>query len=179
MRSPHERPDGATATRCTATRREAWRLALPWGLAALLGIVSTVVLSRAVLWPERPAAATQRVSIQLGTEGTLPATDAPVALSSDGTVLAFAARPSGGAPHLYVRHLDQLSAALLNGTEEADTPCFSPDGQWIAFIAGGKLKKVPTAGGPVVILADAPEPRGACRGPRTAPSSTRRTSAGR
>ena len=118
------------------------------------------MLSRAVLWPERPAAATQRVSIQLGTEGTLPARDAPVALSSDGTVLAFAARPSGGAPHLYVRHLDQLSAALLNGTEGADTPCFSPDGRWIAFIAGGKLKKVPTAGGPVVILADAPEPRG-------------------
>ena len=122
------------------------------------------MLSRAVLWPERPAAATQRVSIQLGTEGTLPATDAPVALSPDGTVLAFAARPSGGAPHLYVRHLDQLSATLLNGTEEADTPCFSPDGRWIAFFAGGKLKKVPTAGGPVVILADAPEPRGACVG---------------
>ena len=63
--------------------------------------------------------------------------------------------------HLYVRHLDQLSATLLNGTDEADTPCFSPDGQWIAFFAGGKLKKVPAAGGPVVILADAPEPRGA------------------
>jgi serine/threonine-protein kinase len=157
--SPHERPHGASMTQ-DAPRRVAWRAAVPWGLAALLGIVSTVVLVRAVLRPDRPAAATQRVSIQLGTEGTLPARDAPVALSPDGTVLAFAARPSGGAPHLYVRHLDQLSATVLNGTEGADTPCFSPDGRWIAFIAGGKLKKVPTAGGPVVILADAPEPRG-------------------
>ena len=157
--SPHERPHGASMTQ-DAPRRVAWRPAVPWGLAALLGIVSTVVLLRAVPWPERPAA-TQRVSIQLGTEATLSATDAPVALSPDGTVLAFVARPSGRAPHLYVRHLDQLSATLLNGTEGADTPCFSPDGRWIAFIAGGKLKKVPAEGGPVVILADAPEPRGA------------------
>ena len=53
------------------------------------------------------------------------------------------------------------SATLLIGTDEAETPCFSPDGRWIAFFAGGKLKKVPAAGGPVVVLADAPQPRGA------------------
>ena len=158
---PHERPYGASMTRDAPRRRVGWGRAVPWGLAAVLGIVSTIVLWRAVLWPERPAAVTQRVSIQLGTEGTLPVTDTPIGLSPDGTVLAFVARPSGGAPHLYVRHLDQLSATLLDGTDGADSPCFSPDGRWIAFFAGGKLKKVPAAGGPVVILADAPEPRGA------------------
>jgi eukaryotic-like serine/threonine-protein kinase len=159
--SPQERRSGASMTPDAPRRRVAWRLAVPRGLAALLGIVSTVVLLRAVLWPERPAAATRRVSSQLGTEGTLPATDAPVALSPDGTVLAFVARPSRDAPYLYVRHLDQLGATLLNGTDGAETPCFSPDGRWIAFFAGGKLKKVPAAGGAVVILADAPDQRGA------------------
>ena len=158
---PRERPERATMTHDAPRRWVAWRRAVPWGLTAFLGIVSTVVLLRAVLWPERPAAATQRVSIQLGTEGTLSATDAPVALSPDGTLLAFVARPSGGAPHLYVRHLDHLNATLLSGTDEAETPSISPDGQWIAFFAGGKLKKVPAAGGPVVVLADAPQPRGA------------------
>ena len=119
------------------------------------------------------------MSIQLGTEGTLPATDAPVALSPDGTVLAFVARPSGGAPHLYVRRLDQLSATLLDGTDEAETPCFSPDGQWIAFFAGGKLEEGARSWRP------RRDPRGRARsragpgGPRTARSSTRRTSAGR
>jgi serine/threonine-protein kinase len=160
--SRQERPAGGAMTHEAPWRRRVVsRLAAPWGLAALLGIVSTVVLVRSVLRPDRPAAATQRVSIQLGTDGTLPATDAPVALSPDGTLLAFVARPSGVASYLYVRPLEQLTATLLSGTDEAETPSFSPDGQWIAFFAGGKLKKVPAAGGPVVVLADAPQPRGA------------------
>ena len=160
--SQQERPDAASTTHNVPRRRAVWRLAVPWVLAALLGLVVLRMLSRAVLGPERPAAATHRVSIQLGTQGTLPATDAPVALSPDGTVVAFVARPSGSAPpHLYLRHLDQLGARLLNDTEGADTPCFSPDGRWIAFFAGGKLKKVPAAGGPVVVLADGSDSRGA------------------
>ena len=101
------------------------------------------------------------MSAQLGTQATLPAIDVPIALSPDGTRLAFIARPTGDAQHLYVRHLDQLGATRLDGTAGAEGPCFSPDGTWIAFFADRKLKKIPAAGGAVVILADAPEPRGA------------------
>ena len=61
---------------------------------------------------------------------------------------------------LYLRRLDQLEAIPLAGTEDALGPFFSPDGQWIAFFAGGKLKKVPVSGGPVVVLCDAPSGRG-------------------
>jgi serine/threonine-protein kinase len=85
----------------------------------------------------------------------------PLVLSPDGAVLAFVARTTGSAPQLYVRRLDQLTATALSGTEGARTPCFSPDGQWLAFFADLKLKKVPVIGGPVVTLADAPMPRGA------------------
>src|SRR5262249_11591175 len=42
----------------------------------------------------------------------------------------------------------------------AESPFFSPDGQWIAFFAGGKLKKSAVTGGAVVTLADAPLERG-------------------
>jgi Tol biopolymer transport system component/tRNA A-37 threonylcarbamoyl transferase component Bud32 len=156
-----QRPSGAAMTARIATPRSVWRAGLPWGLAAILAVVALALVVRAPLQPEPPAAVTQRVSAQLGTQATLPATDAPVALSRDGTVLAFVARPTGDAQYLYVRHLDQLNATLLDGTEGADGPCFSPDGGWIAFFAGGKLKKIPAAGGAVVVLADAPEPRGA------------------
>jgi len=38
----------------------------------------------------------------------------------------------------------------------ANSPFFSPDGQWVAFFAGGKLNKVSVQGGPVVILCDSP-----------------------
>src|SRR5262249_1990089 len=42
----------------------------------------------------------------------------------------------------------------------ARDPFFSPDGQWIAFFAGGKLKKVAVTGGVPVPLCDASDDRG-------------------
>ena len=40
------------------------------------------------------------------------------------------------------------------------SPFFAPDGQWIGFFAGGKLKKVAVTGGPVVPLCDVRDHRG-------------------
>ena len=80
-------------------------------------------------------------------------------LSPDGTMLAFVAQQAGQA-RLFIRKLDQLQAAALAGTEGADHPFFSPDGQWIAFFAGGRLKKVSVTGGAAVTLCDAPPGRG-------------------
>ena len=82
-------------------------------------------------------------------------------MSPDGTQLAFVAQPhGGGAPRLYVRRLDQLTATPLAGTEDAVGPFFSPDGQWLGFFGGGKLKKIAVTGGAPVTLADAPTARG-------------------
>jgi len=56
--------------------------------------------------------------------------------------------------------LDQLRVNPLSGTEGAGSPFSSPDGQWIAFFADNKLKKVSVAGGAAITLAEAPNPRG-------------------
>jgi Tol biopolymer transport system component len=86
---------------------------------------------------------------------------ANLALSPDGKVLVFAAAKSGATEsQLYVRRLDQLQATGLSGTDEARNPFFSPDGQWIGFFAGGKLKKISVIGGAAVTLCDAPAGRG-------------------
>ena len=53
-----------------------------------------------------------------------------------------------------------MQAAPLAGTDGAANPFFSPDGQWIAFFAGDKLKKVSTTGGVAINLCDAPNGRG-------------------
>ncbi len=84
---------------------------------------------------------------------------ATAVLSPDGTTLAFTAQQAGQT-RLFVRKLDQLQAVALAGTEGASIPFFSPDGQWIAFFAGGKLKKVSVTGGAAVNLCDAPNGRG-------------------
>jgi Tol biopolymer transport system component/predicted Ser/Thr protein kinase len=86
-----------------------------------------------------------------------------VALSPDGTRLAYVARQDG-TQQLYLRALDSLEAKPIPGTDGAVNPFFSPDGQWVGFFAGGKLKKVSVGGGAAITLGDAVEPRGASWG---------------
>ena len=56
--------------------------------------------------------------------------------------------------------LDELQATALAGTDDAVSPFFSPDGQWIAYFADRQLKKVSTTGGASIKLCDAPGGRG-------------------
>jgi serine/threonine-protein kinase len=86
------------------------------------------------------------------------------AISPDGQNVVYVAGRRGGGPQLYLRPMDQLEATPLRGTEGARGPFFSPDGQWIGFHAGGKLKKVSIAGGSPVTLCDARTVRGASWG---------------
>jgi serine/threonine protein kinase/Tol biopolymer transport system component len=75
-----------------------------------------------------------------------------VVVSPDGTTLAFLAN-SDGVNHLYLRKRDDTEIKMIPGTEGALDAAFSPDGQWIAFIADFTLKKAPL-NGPVVSLAN-------------------------
>ena len=70
-----------------------------------------------------------------------------IALSLDGRRLAFVAR-QGDRQQLYVRALDEDEARPLPGTEGADNPFFSPDGQALGFWSGGAIRRVALDGGP-------------------------------
>ncbi|MFN0150158.1 MAG: protein kinase domain-containing protein [bacterium] len=87
-------------------------------------------------------------------------TPLPLAISPDGSVIAFCARSGEGPDLLWVRSLDKLDAHSLAGTEGAEGPFFSPDGRSLGFFADGKLKRVDVAGGPVISLADQIDARG-------------------
>jgi serine/threonine-protein kinase len=134
----------------------------PFLMAASFLILGLGIGERAPWRRAQAPAATARLSVELGADASLTPGFGPVAiLSPDGATLAFAAqKASGEAPVLHVRRLDQLQAAALSGTEEVHSPFFSPDGHWIAFFAGGKLKKVATSGGAAVTLCDAQSGRG-------------------
>src|SRR5437879_5236983 len=68
--------------------------------------------------------------------------------------------PSSVTTQLYVRAMDGLEAQPIPGTEGGTTPFFSPDGQWVGFSAGGKLKKILLSGGAPVTLAGDVAPAG-------------------
>ena len=79
-----------------------------------------------------------------------------IALSPDGTRLVYGARIGSGNSQLYSRMVDQLDAVPIRGTEGAQSPFFSPDGQWIGFFSQDlKIKKVPVGGGTTFTVCDA------------------------
>ena len=57
---------------------------------------------------------------------------------------------------LYLRTLDRFDSRKIEGTTGGNRPVFSPDGAWIAFLAGAELRKVPLAGGPPIRIGRLP-----------------------
>jgi eukaryotic-like serine/threonine-protein kinase len=81
--------------------------------------------------------------------------DAPV-VSPDGRTIAFNATDSTGATRIWLRPLGSLVSAPMLGTEGSTRPFWSPDSRFLGFVAGGKLKKIQAAGGPPIVICDAP-----------------------
>ena len=125
---------------------------LPWIVAGVMTAVATVALW--AWWRmEKPAARPLvRLDVDLGADVSLPVPGPggrDFAISPDGTRLAYI---SGTPAKLFVRRLDQPNATALPGTDDAGKPFFSPDGQWIGFLANHKVSKISVEGGAVVPL---------------------------
>ncbi len=98
--------------------------------------------------------AVDHVSVALPEEVRVP-TDGNAVLSPDGRHLVYVGL-LGGKRQLYHRAMDEADTVPLAGTEGARSAFFSPDGEWIGFIVGSSLRKLPRAGGQWVHIADMP-----------------------
>ena len=94
----------------------------------------------------------ERQFISLGDSVTLSTALPTLALSPDGSSLVFGGRQQNGP--LWIKRRAELSPVPIPGTERATNPVFSPDGEWIAFVADGRLRKVRAAGGAAITIAD-------------------------
>ncbi len=123
-------------------------------LAATASLLAAVIASLGT-WNLKPAPVqpVSRLTITLPPGQQLAGLESglALALSPDGTHLAYVAR-QGGVQQIYLRAMDSLAAMPLPGTEGGTTPFFSPDSQWVGFFAGGRLKKVSVNGGATLDL---------------------------
>ena len=134
------------AGRVAASR--AWALALaPWAIAVL------ALAGAAWGWLGRsPPQGTSWQFITFG-DGPVPTTAFPsLALSPDGASLVVRDDIQNG--RLWIKRRGELHAVPVPGTERSSHPAFSPDGQWVAFLADGRLKKIRPGEGAAITLAD-------------------------
>jgi dipeptidyl aminopeptidase/acylaminoacyl peptidase len=152
---------GFTGSVASGAARAAASASRPRRRELAAGLVLVVGLAALALWGwlrpvPRPAFPVVRVHLDFPEDGAFrDANGSPFALSPDGSKLAYVGTGADGTRRLYLRALDQLTAAPIGGTEGSRMPFFSPDGQWLGFVADGKIRKVALAGGPVSPIADA------------------------
>jgi len=159
--APAAAPGSTTAAAISRRRAVLWSIAL----AALLVIALSA--ARLLTRPAPGFSPVRRLLIAVPPEETLDLAFSPaIALSPAGDRLVYVARRDG-TQRLFLRPLDSFEATPIQGTEGAAGPFFSPDGQWVGFFAGGKLKKVRLdggVGGEALALCDSPYPYGASWG---------------
>lgn len=148
--------DSSSALKLVEGRKFSWKLWLPLAVALLAVVGITWIVAR------RPAAAA-RMQFAIPVPGEV----SHMALSADGSTLAFVSPDEkSGIPMLYVQRIGSSDLRVLEGTEGASYPFWSPDGAYLAFFAKGKLQKVPSSGGTPQMLAKVWAARGGSWGKR-------------
>jgi Tol biopolymer transport system component/predicted Ser/Thr protein kinase len=144
------------------------RSKLSWFFAAAVAISLSIA---GIAWWRAAAPSPPHPLIRLNAE-IAPGTplvraggnEAMLAISPDGARVAVTLRGADGKSRLYTRLLNESRVTPLPNTENASSPFFSPDGEWIGFFADGKLKKIAVEGGAAFTLCDAALGRGASWG---------------
>jgi Tol biopolymer transport system component len=130
-----------------------------FGALAALAVVLLVAAVIGWMRPQ-PAAATSRQRVVLWEVGQ-PSLLTPgigtgatqAAIAPDGSSIVFV--DSVGGRRLWRKLRHEVTSVPLTGTEGALSPFFSPDGAWVGYATeDGRLRKVPTAGGSAITIAE-------------------------
>ena len=133
-----------------AAPRHARHLAVPIGATAIVALLAGALLTWLATRSPPQAARVVRLQAVFPAQTTLSigSIGSEVAIAPDGSRILYvgqAAPPSP--PQLFVRSLDRGETSPIAGTEYAQTPFFSPDGEMVAFVRDGSLLKIGVRGG--------------------------------
>jgi Tol biopolymer transport system component len=147
--------DGPLGSGSSSGTRAAWRPR--WRVAAAILVIALAAFggaaaARIVGGARTPPPRVERATLPLPPDQLLFIGGYPLDISRDGRYLVYVGDDSGKS-RLFLRSLADTITQSLPGTAGASTPFFSPDGDWIAFFADEKLRKVPRGGGAAIDVA--------------------------
>ena len=130
-----------------------WR---PIYAACISSIVATVAIAVvfAAFGQRAAPRTTSRFSIALPTGAPIDPLRGSIAVSPDGSRIAYVANGEYGS-QLFLRTVDRDEPSPIDGTDNAASPFFSPDGEWIGFFAKGSLQRVRATGGVPLLICPA------------------------
>jgi serine/threonine protein kinase len=157
--------DSATGSAATisSSRQRSSRELLAWALAGLLALTAVFLLFHSRNYQEHAQQSVRASILPPPSYKFLESVTARI--SPDGRFFTFVAYGAEGLRQLWIRPVDSLTAKLLPGTDDALSPFWSSDGQWIAFFANNKLKKISVNGGTPLDICDSAYGRGGTWGP--------------
>jgi eukaryotic-like serine/threonine-protein kinase len=128
---------------------------LPWLISGALALL--LLIGGAIWWRNLKSAEQQRMYFA----APLAFAARDMAIAPNGhTVAVVGYNEAARKSVIWLYEVGSEEARVLPDTEGAIFPFWSPDGKSLGFFAGGKLKRLDIAGGPVQTLCDAPSGRG-------------------
>ena len=130
-----------------------------WALGVAAAAIAGAALGAAVARARKPPVVPIAAAI-LAPPGHELRPDASLALSPDGSRLAFVAADERGAVAIWIRALGKSEADRIDGTDGGSGPFWSPNGTSLGFFAAGQLRVLDLRAGTRRALCPAPRPGG-------------------
>jgi Tol biopolymer transport system component len=115
-----------------------------WVIGSGILVLAASSVAAVMLLQRRPAPPVLKFAVMQPENTSYPGMSS---VSPDGRYLTFSAVGPEGKRMLWLRPLDALHATVIQGSEGASAPFWSPDSQEIAFFGGKFLRKVRISGG--------------------------------
>jgi Tol biopolymer transport system component len=146
-------PASTMGASAAVARAGGGREKLAWAIAGVAAIVAVVF---GVLAANREHASPTVFRFKAETEAANAIDSNWPRISPDGRLLVFEASDSSQVNRAWLLHLDDTTPHPIPGTERLSRAYWSPDGREIAFVADGKIQRVPVTGGSPAIVCPAP-----------------------